>query len=103
MTDLLHLTENLLDMTLILSFIGISASLVLLMYQIIKGPPTADSAVALDSIGINLMGVAALFAILLLTSKLNDVVLLIDILSLLVTIAIATSLERAVIMDRDID
>lgn|SRR5699024_994901 len=103
MTDLLHLTENLLDMTLILSFIGISASLVLLMYQIIKGPTNADRAVALDSIGINLMGVAALFAILLLTSKLNDVVLLIGILSFLGTIAIAKYLEKGVIIDRDID
>ena len=103
MTSLFNITETLLGITILISFIGISASLVLLMHRIISGPSNADRAVALDAIGINLMGVAALLSILLLTSKLNDVVLLIAILSFLGTVAIAKYLEKGVIIDRDWD
>ncbi|MBU5466471.1 Na(+)/H(+) antiporter subunit F1 [Virgibacillus sp. MSJ-26] len=103
MNDFLLLTENLLDITLFICFIGISASIILLMYRIIKGPSNADRAVALDSIGINLMGVAAFIGIFLITSKLTDVVLLIGILSFLGTVAIAKYLEKGVIIERDLD
>lgn len=103
MKDFLQVTENLIDITLFICFIGISASITLLMYRIIKGPSNADRAVALDAIGINLMGVAALIGMSLLTSKLNDVVLLIGILSFLGTVAIAKYLEKGVIIDRDLD
>lgn len=103
MSDFLQVTENLIEITLFICFIGISASIVLLMYRIIVGPSNADRAVALDAIGINLMGVAAFLGIALLTSKLNDVVLLIGILSFLGTVAIAKYLEKGVIIDRDLD
>lgn len=101
MTAFFNTTETLLGITILISFIGISASLVLLMYRIIRGPSNADRAVALDAFGINLMGVAALLSILLLTSNLNDVVLLIAILSFLGTLAIAKYLEKGVIIDRN--
>jgi len=103
MNSFLQVTESLIDVTLFICFIGISASIFLLMYRIIKGPSNADRAVALDSIGINLMGVTAFLAITLITSKLNDVVLLIGILSFLGTVAIAKYLEKGVIIERDAD
>ncbi|MUV39556.1 Na(+)/H(+) antiporter subunit F1 [Lentibacillus sp. JNUCC-1] len=101
MNDLLSLSARFLDIAVLLSIIGISLSLVLLLYRIIKGPTNPDRAVALDAIGINLMGVAALVSIVLISSKLNDVVLLIGILSFLGTLAVAKYLEAGVIIDRD--
>ncbi|WP_284140473.1 MULTISPECIES: Na(+)/H(+) antiporter subunit F1 [unclassified Virgibacillus] len=103
MTSILATTEQIIDITLFICFFGISLSLVLLVYRIIVGPTNADRAVALDTIGINLMAVAALMAIYLLTTKLNDVILLIGILAFLGTVAIAKYLEKGVIIDRDID
>lgn len=103
MTNLFNATESILSVTILIAFIGIAASLLLLMYRIISGPSNPDRAVALDVIGINLMGVAALLSILLLTSKLNDVVLLIAVLSFIGTVAIAKYLEKGVIIGRNDD
>ncbi|TRM12777.1 Na(+)/H(+) antiporter subunit F1 [Lentibacillus cibarius] len=103
MNNLLAVTETILLFTTIISLIGISISLFLLLYRIITGPTNADRAVALDSIGMNLMGVAALMAILVVTTKFNDVILLIGILLFIGTIAVAKYLEKGVIIDRDMD
>ncbi|PAV28983.1 Na(+)/H(+) antiporter subunit F [Virgibacillus profundi] len=103
MTEVLAATENILNVTIIICFTGISVSLILLLYQIIKGPTQPDRAVALDTIGINLMGIAGILSIFLATTKLTDVVLLIGILGFLGTLAIAKYLEKGVIIDRDLD
>lgn len=103
MTDLLETTEMILNVTIVICSIGISISLALLLYRIIAGPSQADRAVALDAVGINLMGVAGLAAIFLITTKLNDVILLLGILAFLGTLAIAKYLEKGVIIDRDLD
>ncbi|SET62255.1 multisubunit sodium/proton antiporter, MrpF subunit [Oceanobacillus limi] len=96
-------TEAILDGTVFICFIAISISLLLLLYRMIAGPTSPDRAVALDTIGINLMGLAALVAIYLVTPNLNDVILLIAILAFLGTVAIAKYLEKGVIIDRDMD
>src|SRR5699024_3589473 len=103
MTDLLKASEQFIDVTLVICFIAVSMSLVLLTYGVIKGPTNADRAVALDAIGINLMAIAALTAIFLVTSRLNDVILLIGIISFLSTVTIAKYIEKGVIIDRDMD
>lgn len=103
MNSLLIITEKILDVSVIICVIGIAVSLIFLLYRILSGPSNADRAVALDAIGVNLMGLAALLAILLVTSKLNDVVLLIGILLFIGTLAIAKFLEKGVIIDRDLD
>ncbi|RYG74767.1 Na(+)/H(+) antiporter subunit F1 [Lentibacillus lipolyticus] len=103
MNSLLSITEAILYIATIASLIGISISLLLLLYRIINGPTNADRAVALDSIGMNLMGMAALMAILIVTTKFNDVILLIGILLFIGTIAVAKYLERGVIIDRNVD
>ncbi|MFC0522526.1 Na(+)/H(+) antiporter subunit F1 [Pontibacillus salicampi] len=81
----------------------VSISIILLLYRAIKGPTNPDRAVALDTIGINLMALAGLIAIYLVTTKLNDVILLIGILLFIGTIAIAKFLEKGVIIERDVD
>ncbi|MUK87051.1 Na(+)/H(+) antiporter subunit F1 [Ornithinibacillus sp. L9] len=104
MTDTLYqASEALLEITVFICFIAISISLLLLLYRMIDGPTSPDRAVALDTIGINLMGVAALVAIYLVTPNLNDVILLIAVLAFLGTVAIAKYLEKGVIIDRDMD
>lgn len=103
MNELLLLSENILEIATNISIIGIAISLVLLLYRIIVGPSNADRAVALDTIGMGLMGLAALLAIELGSNKLNDVILLIGILLFLGTLAIAKFLEKGVIIDRHLD
>ncbi|GAA0442827.1 Na(+)/H(+) antiporter subunit F1 [Lentibacillus halophilus] len=103
MNSFLSLTETILYVATLVSLAGISVSLLLLVYRIIIGPTNADRAVALDSIGMNLMGLAALMAILIVTTKFNDIILLIGILLFIGTIAVAKYLERGVIIDRNMD
>src|SRR5699024_439804 len=100
MNSLLDFSEKLIDIATVISIVGISISLLLLLYRVMKGPTNPDRAVGLDLIGINLMGLAALTAIVLLTNKLNDVILLIGILSFLGTVGISKYLKKCVLIDR---
>ena len=103
MNSLLDFSEKLIDISILISIVGISLSLLLLLYRVMQGPTNPDRAVGLDLIGINLMGLAALTAMILLTNKLNDVILLIGILSFLGTVGISKSLEKGVLIERDMD
>lgn len=101
MNDVLQVTTVILDIATNVSIIFIAISLILLLFRIIKGPTNADRAVALDAIGINLVGLAALLSIMLVTTKFNDVVLLIGILLFIGTLVIAKYIEEGVVIDRD--
>ncbi|MFC2948428.1 monovalent cation/H+ antiporter complex subunit F [Virgibacillus sediminis] len=103
MNEILEVTNVMLDITIIISFAGIAVALALLLYRLLAGPTQADRAAALDAMGINMMGLAGLTGIHLVTSKLNDVVLLIGILAFLGTLAIAKYMEKGVIIDRDLE
>ncbi|SFL79771.1 multicomponent Na+:H+ antiporter subunit F [Gracilibacillus orientalis] len=95
--------NDIIELVTIVCMIVITISISLLLYRVVKGPTNPDRAVALDAIGINLMGMAGLVAIMLVTTRLNDVILLIGILLFIGTIALAKYLERGVIIDRDDD
>lgn len=101
MTMMLEITEQLVTISMVIAITGIAAAIIMLLYRLLKGPTQPDRAVALDLIAINMMGVAAVLAVMLGTQHLNDVVLLIGILAFLGTLAIAKYLERGVIIDRD--
>ncbi|SFD56423.1 multisubunit sodium/proton antiporter, MrpF subunit [Lentibacillus persicus] len=103
MNELLNLTEALVTVATHISIAGIGISLILLVFRIVTGPTNADRAVALDASGMNMMGVAALMAVLIPTTRLNDVILLIGILLFIGTIGIAKYLEKGVIIDRNLD
>ncbi|MRG86674.1 Na(+)/H(+) antiporter subunit F1 [Salinibacillus xinjiangensis] len=96
-----HELSPLLETVVIICIVGISISIFILLYRVLKGPTNPDRAVALDTIGINLMALAGLLAIFLVTTQFNDVILLIGILLFIGTIAIAKFLEKGVIIDRD--
>ncbi|MDC3424891.1 Na(+)/H(+) antiporter subunit F1 [Aquibacillus sp. 3ASR75-11] len=103
MTNIMDFTQNMVEVVSIICIIAISISLVLLLYRVIKGPSNPDRAVALDAIGVNIMALAGLLAVLLVTTYFNDVILLIGILLFIGTIAIAKFLEKGVIIDHDMD
>src|SRR5690625_6840603 len=103
MIEVLQSVEKLLNITTIICLIGIAVSLILLIYRVLVGPTNPDRATALDVIGICLMATAAISAILLVTTKLNDVILLIGILSFIGTLALAKYIEMGVIIERDAD
>lgn len=103
MTETLELVEQILYTVTLICMVGIALSLVLLIYRVLKGPSNPDRATALDVIGVCLMATAALTSILIVTTKLNDVILLIGILSFIGTLAIAKYIEMGVIIDRDSD
>jgi len=103
MIEVLQSVEKLLNITTIICLIGIAVSLILLIYRVLVGPTNPDRATALDVIGICLMATAAISAILLVTTKLNDVILLIGILSFIGTLALAKYIEMGVIIERDRD
>lgn len=103
MNKTLNFLEIALHYTVILCLFFIAISLLLLIYRIIVGPSNPDRAAALDVIGVNLMAVAALTSILVVTTKLTDVILLIGILSFIGTLALAKYIEMGVIIDRDDD
>ncbi|ARI76986.1 Na(+)/H(+) antiporter subunit F1 [Halobacillus mangrovi] len=103
MEHMLDITQSLIEYSSLISIIGVSVSVLILLYRAIKGPTNPDRAVALDIIGINLMALAGLIAILLVTTKFNDVILLIGILLFIGTVALAKFLEKGVIIERDMD
>ncbi|WP_181350583.1 Na(+)/H(+) antiporter subunit F1 [Thalassobacillus sp. CUG 92003] len=103
MADILDVTQSLIQIVTTICIVVISISIVMLLYRTIKGPTNPDRAVSLDSIGVNLMGIAGLLAILLVTTKFNDVILLIGILLFIGTVALAKFLEKGVIIERDMD
>lgn len=80
-----------------------SISILILLFRAVKGPSNPDRAVALDTIGINLISMTGILAIHLATSQFNDIILLIGILTFIATVAIAKFLEKGVIIDRSRD
>ncbi|TFJ94042.1 Na(+)/H(+) antiporter subunit F1 [Lentibacillus salicampi] len=103
MNNFLSLTHIIVEIATVICLAAISVSFILLLFRIVSGPTNADRAVALDSMGMNMMGIAALMAILIPTTKLNDVILLIGILLFIGTLAVAKYLEKGVIIDRNLD
>ncbi|MHC0039018.1 Na(+)/H(+) antiporter subunit F1 [Pseudoneobacillus sp. C159] len=74
-----------------------------LIYRVIKGPTTPDRVVALDAIGINLIGIIALISIVLKTNAFLEIILLIGILAFIGTVAFSKYLEKGVIIENDRD
>jgi len=103
MIEWLETVENILKITTQVCLVGIALSLLLLIRRVIIGPSIPDRATALDVIGVCLMATAALSSVLIVTDKLNDVILLIAILSFLGTLALAKYIEMGVIIDHDRD
>ncbi|UOR12237.1 monovalent cation/H+ antiporter complex subunit F [Halobacillus amylolyticus] len=103
MKNMLDVTQSLVQISVTISIVGVSISLLLLLYRTVKGPTNPDRAVALDTIGVNIMALAGLIAVYLVTTKANDVVLLIGILLFIGNVGLAKFLEKGVIIERNMD
>ncbi|NPC93974.1 Na(+)/H(+) antiporter subunit F1 [Bacillus sp. WMMC1349] len=79
----------------------LAVSTFLYVIRVIKGPSIPDRVVALDAIGINLIGITALVSILLNTSAFLEVILLIGILAFIGTVAFSKFLEKGEIIEND--
>ncbi|WP_319592801.1 monovalent cation/H+ antiporter complex subunit F [Salicibibacter halophilus] len=87
--------------TIMIIFLSIkSLAIFLCLIRVILGPTMADRALALDTVGLLLIGFVGSIMIIHETIAYADVVVVIAILACLGSIAIAKYLERGVIFDR---
>ncbi|MEK4301769.1 Na(+)/H(+) antiporter subunit F1 [Oceanobacillus sp. FSL W8-0428] len=89
------------DTVMIIALSALSIALVLLFIRIIIGPSTQDRILALDAIGVLLVGFIGILMILQDTSVFSDIVLVLTILGFVGTLTLSKFLERGVVIDRD--
>lgn len=66
----------------------------------IRGPSLPDRAIALDTIGVNLLSAIAIVSIILKTKAYLEAILILGILAFIGTIAFTKYIERGVIVER---
>ncbi|MFN7251309.1 MAG: Na(+)/H(+) antiporter subunit F1 [Anaerobacillus sp.] len=90
-----------LEVSLNIALIVMSMSILVCFIRIVKGPTMSDRIVALDTIGITLIGVIGIIMVIQNTLAYAEVILVIAILAFIGTIALAKFIEGGVIFDRD--
>ena len=75
-------------------------AIALLLFRVVIGPSMPDRAIALDTIGVNLISSIALVSILLNTKAFLEAILILGILAFIGTIAFSKYIERGVIVER---
>ncbi|MGE6629904.1 Na(+)/H(+) antiporter subunit F1 [Bacillus sp. NPDC077027] len=82
--------------------LGILAlSTFMFVIRVIKGPSIPDRIIALDAIGINLIGITAIVSILLRTTAFFEIILLLGILAFIGTVAFSKFLEKGEVIEND--
>lgn len=85
---------------LLLALALFSVAIALSLYRVIRGPSMPDRAIALDTIGINLLSAIAIVSIVLKTKAYLEAILILGILAFIGTIAFTKYIERGVIVER---
>ncbi len=85
---------------LLLALAFFSISIALSLYRVIRGPSMPDRAIALDTIGVNLLSAIAIVTIILKTKAYLEAILILGILAFIGTIAFTKYIERGVIVER---
>ncbi|AVK82216.1 Na(+)/H(+) antiporter subunit F1 [Lysinibacillus pakistanensis] len=85
---------------LLLALALFSVSIALSLYRVIRGPSMPDRAIALDTIGVNLLSAIAIVSIVLKTKAYLEAILILGILAFIGTIAFTKYIERGVIVER---
>lgn len=91
------------NIILYIGLFGISLSLVLFLIRAALGPSINDRILALDSLGVTLVGFIGLIMILQNTIAYSDVALVLGILAFVGTVTLSKFIERGVVIDRDRD
>ncbi|MBE4907452.1 Na(+)/H(+) antiporter subunit F1 [Bacillus luteolus] len=89
------------DIILNVSLLLLSVATLGFLYRVVKGPTVPDRVIALDAIGINLVGITAITSVLLRTEAFLEVILLIGIVAFIGTVSFAKFLEKGVVIERD--
>ncbi|QJC52185.1 Na(+)/H(+) antiporter subunit F1 [Paenibacillus albicereus] len=87
------------DMLLQASLVLLILSIAGCMYRLLKGPSVSDRIAALDTIGILLLSMIAVFGMLQGTTVYFDIILVIGIVSFIGTTAFARYIERGAVME----
>ena len=85
---------------MLLSLALFMVAIALLLYRVVKGPSSPDRAIALDTIGVNLISAIAIVSIVLNTKAFLEAILILGILAFIGTIAFSKYIERGVIVER---
>ena len=85
---------------LIIGLVFFMLAVCLLLYRVIVGPTLPDRAIALDTIGVNLISAIAIVSIVLNTKAFLEAILILGILAFIGTIAFSKYIERGVIVER---
>ncbi|WP_332647483.1 Na(+)/H(+) antiporter subunit F1 [Lysinibacillus sp. 54212] len=88
------------EKVLLVSLMLFMIAVALLLYRVIKGPSMPDRAIALDTIGVNLISSIAIVSIVLKTKAFLEAILILGILAFIGTIAFSKYIERGVIVER---
>jgi multicomponent Na+:H+ antiporter subunit F len=88
--------ETLLLVALIFFMLAIG----LLLYRVVVGPTLPDRAIALDTIGVNLISAIAIVSIVINTKAFLEAILILGILAFIGTIAFSKYIERGAIIER---
>lgn len=88
--------EKVLLLALVLFVVAIALSL----YRLVTGPSQPDRAIALDTVGVNLLSAIAIVSVLLSTKAFLDAILILGILSFIGTISFSKYIERGVLIER---
>ncbi|MCH1625508.1 Na(+)/H(+) antiporter subunit F1 [Fredinandcohnia quinoae] len=91
------------DLLLNISLLLLSLSTLAYIYRVVKGPSTPDRVIALDAIGINLIGITAIISIILRSNSFLEIILLLGILAFIGTVAFSKFLEKGVVIERERD
>lgn len=83
--------------------IAMAVSIAGCCYRVIVGPTLPDRVIALDTVGVNLIGVIGILSIKLDSLTYLDAILVIAILSFIATVAFSKFLKKGVIIDRTSD
>ena len=85
---------------LLIALFFFMVAILLLVYRVIVGPTLPDRAIALDTIGVNLISAIAIVSIVLNTKAFLEAILILGILAFIGTIAFSKYIERGVIIER---
>lgn len=88
------------EIAMVGSLVLFATAISICAFRIMKGPTMPDRVVALDTIGVNLISIAAVISIVLDTKAFLEVILIIGILAFISTVAFSKFIERGVIIER---
>ena len=89
-----HWTQSIIGITVDLGIVVIVVSMFLCVLRLVRGPHLADRALAVDTLGVMLIGLVILFSIRLQTVAFIDGVLILSLLSFAGTVAMAQYIAR---------